>query len=110
MQARTSPHQTHRRRNSAHCHLHDDAQLIAIHDDPDLPLGKINLQYRGGDAGHRGLRSIMEWLDSSHACHTMIAQAIESLGTLLASSDRTDSLYDTITQGLGHPGDPPKTC
>jgi len=34
--------------------------LLVVHDDIDLALGKIKLKYRGGDAGHGGIRSIVE--------------------------------------------------
>lgn len=43
-------------------YLQDGEQLIVIHDDIDLALGKIRLKRQGGDAGHRGIRSLMEWL------------------------------------------------
>jgi PTH1 family peptidyl-tRNA hydrolase len=36
------------------------AQCIIIHDDMDLPLGKVRARMRGSDGGHRGLRSIMQ--------------------------------------------------
>lgn len=32
--------------------------LIVIHDDIDLPLGKIKIKIGGGNAGHNGLKSI----------------------------------------------------
>lgn len=43
-------------------YLQENDHLIVIHDDLDLALGKIKLKHRGGDAGHRGIRSIIEWL------------------------------------------------
>jgi peptidyl-tRNA hydrolase, PTH1 family len=43
-------------------YLRAEDHLIVIHDDLDLALGKIKLKHRGGDAGHRGIRSIIEWL------------------------------------------------
>jgi peptidyl-tRNA hydrolase, PTH1 family len=36
--------------------------LIVVHDDLDLPLGRIQLKMKGGDAGHYGVRSIIEHL------------------------------------------------
>jgi PTH1 family peptidyl-tRNA hydrolase len=39
-------------------------QLMVIHDDLDLPLGAIKVKRRGGDAGHLGVRSIIECLGS----------------------------------------------
>lgn len=38
------------------------ANLIVIHDDIDLVLGKIKVKMQGGDAGHKGVRSIIEEL------------------------------------------------
>ena len=34
--------------------------LIVIHDDMDLPLGRLRFKQRGGDGGHQGIRSIIE--------------------------------------------------
>ncbi|HEX9022431.1 MAG TPA: aminoacyl-tRNA hydrolase [Geobacteraceae bacterium] len=41
--------------------LHD---LIVIHDDLDIPFGRIKLKEGGGHAGHNGLRSLMQELGS----------------------------------------------
>jgi peptidyl-tRNA hydrolase, PTH1 family len=38
--------------------------LLIIHDDLDLPLGKIRIRLRGGDGGHKGVQSIIEALGS----------------------------------------------
>jgi len=38
--------------------------LVVIHDDLDLPLGKIRLYHNGGSGGHRGVGSITYELDS----------------------------------------------
>jgi peptidyl-tRNA hydrolase, PTH1 family len=37
-------------------------QMLVIHDDLDLPLGRIRLALRGGAGGHRGVTSIIEHL------------------------------------------------
>lgn len=34
-------------------------RLVVIHDDLDLPLGKIRIRPHGGSGGHRGMESIM---------------------------------------------------
>jgi peptidyl-tRNA hydrolase, PTH1 family len=34
--------------------------LIVVHDDLDLPLGRLRFKRRGGDGGHQGVRSIIE--------------------------------------------------
>ncbi len=35
------------------------ADLLVVHDDLDLPLGRLQIRERGGDGGHNGLRSII---------------------------------------------------
>jgi PTH1 family peptidyl-tRNA hydrolase len=37
-------------------------ELLVIHDDMDLELGRIQIKQKGGHGGHRGLRSIIEVL------------------------------------------------
>ena len=36
--------------------------LMVIHDDLDLPLGKIRIRQGGGSGGHKGVDSIIAWL------------------------------------------------
>ena len=36
--------------------------LLVIHDDIDLVFGKIKIKQRGGDGGHKGLKSLVETL------------------------------------------------
>jgi PTH1 family peptidyl-tRNA hydrolase len=40
--------------------------LIVIHDDLDLPFGRVRFKQRGGDGGHQGVRSIIESLDGNN--------------------------------------------
>lgn len=39
--------------------------LIVIHDDMDLPFGRLRFKRRGGDGGHQGVRSIIESMGGS---------------------------------------------
>jgi len=55
-------------------------QVLVIHDDIDLPLGKIKMKTKGGDAGQLGIRSITERLGTDH--------------------------FYRIRVGVGRPGDP----
>lgn len=55
-------------------------QVLVIHDDIDLPLGKIKMKTKGGDAGQLGVRSITERLG-------------------------TDRFY-RVRMGVGRPDDP----
>jgi peptidyl-tRNA hydrolase, PTH1 family len=43
----------------------DIDKLIVIHDDLDLPFGAVRLKNGGGDAGHKGLKSIISCLGSA---------------------------------------------
>ena len=36
--------------------------LVVVHDDLDLPFGRLRFKRRGGDGGHQGVRSIIESL------------------------------------------------
>jgi PTH1 family peptidyl-tRNA hydrolase len=40
------------------------SDIIVIHDDLDLPLGKIRLYTGGGSGGHKGIESIISHLES----------------------------------------------
>ena len=39
--------------------------LIVIHDDLDLALGRLRVRRKGGDGGHQGVRSIIEAMGSN---------------------------------------------
>lgn len=39
--------------------------IIVLHDDIDLPLGRLKISYERGDGGHNGLRSIASHLKSN---------------------------------------------
>jgi peptidyl-tRNA hydrolase, PTH1 family len=34
--------------------------LVVVHDDLDLPFGRLRFKQRGGDGGHQGVRSLIE--------------------------------------------------
>lgn len=42
----------------------DQESLVVVHDDLDLPLGRLRLRRGGGAGGHRGIASILEHLGS----------------------------------------------
>lgn len=41
-------------------------QILVVHDDLDLILGRLKIKEKGGDGGHRGIRSITEALGTQH--------------------------------------------
>jgi len=42
------------------------SDVIVIHDDLDLPLGKIRIRQGGGSGGHKGLESIISYLGNQN--------------------------------------------
>lgn len=44
--------------------LQETRYIIVIHDDIDLPLGKVRISMDSGSAGHRGINSIIQHLGS----------------------------------------------
>jgi len=47
-----------------HWYRLSNQDLIVICDDIDLPLGRLRIRGKGGDGGHRGLRSIIDLVGS----------------------------------------------
>ena len=39
-------------------------QMVVVHDDIDLPLGKVKKKFKGGDGGQRGIRSTIQSLQA----------------------------------------------
>ena len=46
----------------AHFYRVPAERVIVVHDEVDLPLGRMKIKQGGGDAGHNGLRSVTESL------------------------------------------------
>ena len=40
----------------------DSSQLIAVHDELDIPAGSLRVKLGGGNSGHNGLRSLQQAL------------------------------------------------
>lgn len=40
-------------------------KMLVVHDDLDLPFGRIRIAQRGGSGGHKGIQSIIEQVGSS---------------------------------------------
>ncbi len=50
--------------------------IIVIHDDIDLPVGKIRISYDHGDGGHNGVKSIINHLGSQSFIRVRIGVSI----------------------------------
>lgn len=42
--------------------IEDLGRLVIVHDELDLPVGRVKVKVGGGTAGHNGLRSIQSYL------------------------------------------------
>ncbi len=47
-------------------------QILVIHDDIDLPLGKIKTKFSGGDGGQLGIRSTLQTLQTREFCRVRV--------------------------------------
>jgi peptidyl-tRNA hydrolase, PTH1 family len=52
--------------------IDDPTHLVVVHDELDLPVGRVKLKEGGGLAGHNGLRSIVAHLKSHDFCRIRI--------------------------------------
>ncbi|MFO8058942.1 MAG: aminoacyl-tRNA hydrolase [bacterium] len=50
----------------------DPSRLVVIHDDMDLPVGRIKVKARGGAGGHKGISSIIECLKTDEFARVRI--------------------------------------
>lgn len=79
--------------------------VIVVHDDLDLPFGRLRFKQRGGDGGHQGVRSIIERMGGNSFLRLKVGigrppQGMESADYVLDVFDRTEqSLLDqTLSQ------------
>lgn len=96
-----------------HEHRRDAGDVIVLYDDVDLPVGSARIKRNGGDAGHRGMRSILEALSTDviarvrigvrdaqqggQAREFVLARIDASEGSpLCASLDKAVELVDTL--------------
>ena len=52
--------------------------IIVVHDDKDIPLGTVKVQKERGNAGHNGVRSIVEHLKSNAFTRIRVGTASEN--------------------------------
>jgi PTH1 family peptidyl-tRNA hydrolase len=50
----------------------ENQSVVAVHDDLDLPLGRIKVVKNGGTGGHKGVRSIIEHLGTRDFCRVKV--------------------------------------
>ena len=69
--------------------------LVVLHDDLDLPFGKLRFKQRGGDGGHQGVRSIIERMGGNNFLRLKIGigrppQGMDSADYVLEVFDKTE--------------------
>ena len=68
--------------------------LVVIHDDLDLPFGKLRFKRRGGDGGHQGVRSVIEFIGGNNFLRLKVGigrppKGMDSPEYVLSSFDET---------------------
>jgi len=84
----------------------DPGALVVVHDDMDLPLGRLRLRRGGGAGGHRGIASLLEHLGSPDFTRLKIGvgrppEGVPAEGYVLqefAASER-DTLREALARG-----------
>lgn len=85
----------------------DPGALLVVHDDMDLPLGRLRLRRGGGAGGHRGIASLLEYLGSPDFTRLKIGvgrppDGVPAEGYVLqefAASER-ELLRETLARGV----------
>ncbi len=85
----------------------DPEELVVVHDDMDLPLGRLRLRRGGGAGGHRGIASLIEHLGTPDFTRLKIGvgrppEGVPAEGYVLqefAAAER-DTLRETLTRGV----------
>ena len=65
--------------------------LIVVHDDLDLPFGRLRYKHRGGDGGHQGVRSIIEMMGGNNFLRLKVG-----IGRPPQGMDPADYVLDTF--------------
>jgi PTH1 family peptidyl-tRNA hydrolase len=76
----------------------DMGDLIVIHDDLDLPFGRLRFKRRGGDGGHQGVRSIIERMGGNNFLRLKVGigrppRGMEPAEYVLSSFDEAQQPY-----------------
>jgi PTH1 family peptidyl-tRNA hydrolase len=68
------------------------AQLIVVHDDLDLELGRLRIRQRGGAGGHNGVLSILTALETDEFCRVRVG-----IGRPAVNEDPADFVLSPFT-------------
>jgi PTH1 family peptidyl-tRNA hydrolase len=79
--------------------------LIVVHDDLDLPFGRLRFKRRGGDGGHQGIRSIIERMGGNSFLRLKVGigrppQGMDPAEYVLEAFDKAEQSH--LNQTLSH--------
>jgi PTH1 family peptidyl-tRNA hydrolase len=72
--------------------------LVVVHDDLDLPFGRLRFKRRGGDGGHQGVHSIIEKMGGNNFLRLKVGIGRPPRG--MDSADYVLEVFDRIEQSL----------
>jgi len=70
--------------------------LIVIHDDLDLPLGKIKISFNKSSGGHKGVESIMRAVKTEAFIRLRLGISAETAGGKIKKPQGEEKVIDTI--------------
>lgn len=72
------------------------ATLVVIHDDLDLPLGKIKISFNKSSGGHRGVESVMKAVKTEEFIRLRMGISGETAGGKIKKPQGEEKVIDTI--------------
>jgi len=72
--------------------------IVVVHDDLDLPFGRLRFKRRGGDGGHQGVRSIIERMGGNSFLRLKVGIGRPPQG--MNSADYVLEVFDRVEQSL----------
>lgn len=72
--------------------------VIVVHDDLDLPLGRLRIKRRGGPGGHNGILSLITTLDTDEICRVKLGVGRPPIGIEAADYVLAPFLPDEVPQ------------
>ncbi len=77
----------------------DYEEILVVYDDHDLPRGQLRMRERGGDGGHRGLRSVLYEVASEEIPRLRVGIRDENLDPGVGGyEDLADRVLDELTE------------
>jgi PTH1 family peptidyl-tRNA hydrolase len=77
--------------------------LVVIYDDLDLELGRLRIRKKGGHGGHKGVKSIIEHLDTNEFVRLKIGIGHPLVDAPKPESSERESVVDYVLQPFQSP-------